>query len=251
MFQSFIYLEVRVLLSSVPGVFISTTEDSAKKDILSVKADFLRKNNSAPKINSVKIEPSTLHRVRTLVEALGGTMTGSSTLERLLGNIQEPPDDRNFTGFSVRAAQGGGLDIMFHQKSKHIKIEEVRVEEDSGHLTRVGGAKPRMDWTYAGCPSIRIRTSSAFELGEEAELFLQELYTLLAYLKVVNPELSEAAVRCNAYVSMAEYPQKPSYTVKLRNLNSFNFVRKAINSELSRQEEILSGGGTVASESRL
>lgn len=114
MFQSFIYLEVRVLLSSVPGVFISTTEDSAKKDILSVKADFLRKNNSAPKINSVKIEPSTLHRVRTLVEALGGTMTGSSTLERLLGNIQEPPDDRNFTGFSVRAAQGGGLDIMFH-----------------------------------------------------------------------------------------------------------------------------------------
>ena len=55
MFQSFIYLEVRVLLSSVPGVFISTTEDSAKKDILSVKADFLRKNNSAPKINSVKI----------------------------------------------------------------------------------------------------------------------------------------------------------------------------------------------------
>jgi len=250
MYQSYVYLETRVLLSAVPGVFVSTAAESAKKDILSAKAVFLKRNNSRSPVGAVSIQPAALHKVAMLARALGGTMLEKSELERLTGSIQEPPDDKEFTGFSVKVATGGDLDIMFHQKAKKIHIEEIRIEEDCGHLTRTGG-KAHMDWTYAGCPSMRLRTSMSFELGEEAELYLHELYTLLAYLKLITGELGESSVRSNAYAALAEYPAKPDYFVKLRNLNSFNFVRKAINSELSRQEEILSSGGKVVSESRL
>jgi aspartyl-tRNA(Asn)/glutamyl-tRNA(Gln) amidotransferase subunit B len=52
-------------------------------------------------------------------------------------------------------------------------------------------------------------------------------------------------------VAIVNYPNPPADFVKLRNLNSFNFVAKAVNAELSRQEKILTGGGSVAPESRI
>ena len=251
MYQTRVYLEVRVLLSAVPGVFIEVELNDGKKGILNAKADFLRRNNSPIQLAKVDIQPSALHKVALFVNAVGGTMLKTGKLEHLTGALPEPPDDKNFTGFSVLVAEGGKLDIMYHQKQKTINIEEIRIEEDRGKLTRTAGKKAKMDWTFAGCPVMRIRTSSVFELGGEAEVFLQELNTLLAYLRLTTGDVQDSGVRCNAYVAMSEYPEEPVYTVKLRNLNSFNFVRKAIDSELSRQESVLSSGSKVSAESRL
>lgn len=251
MYQSRVYLEVRVLLSAVPGVFIAEELNAGKKSILNAKAEFLRKNNSPLRLSKVGIQPSALHKVASFVNAIGGSMLETSVLEHLTGSMPEPPDDKNFTGYSVRVATGGSLNVVYHQKEKSVKIEEIRIEEDRGKLTRVDGKKAKMDWTFAGCPIMRIRTSSVFELGGEAELFLQELNTLLAYLRLTAGDSQDNGVRCNAYVSLCEYPDEPVYSVKLRNLNSFNFVRKAIDSELSRQESVLVSGGSIAEESRL
>jgi len=258
MYKTYIYLEVRVLLSAVPGVFLTESESSGKHDILTAKAEFLKRNNGGAKVLSVAVQPSALHKVVSFVRAVGGQLEEKVFLDHLTGNIPEPPDDRNFTGFSVKVGQGGCLDIMFHQKPKKITFEEVRIEENVGHLVRSSGkngGKARMDWTFAGCPSMRIRTSAVFELGEEAELFLNELYTTLSYLKLVTGDLDEGSIRCNAYVRIADDSaadkSNKDGVVKLRSLNSFNFVREAVNAELSRQEEILSAGGTIKSESRL
>lgn len=251
MFKSYVYLEVRVLLSAVPGVFIAESTDGGPKDILSAKKEFLRKNNSPVSFSAVHVQPSVLHKVSSFVRATGGRMLDEAALERLTGKLPEPPDDRTFTGLSVLVAEGGSMPIDFHQKTKDIYIEEIRVEEDRGRLTRAGGKKAAVDWTYAGCPTMRIRTGCGFELGEEAEIFLEELYTLLTYLKLVSPGAGEASIRSNAYVALAEYPALPDQYVKLRNLNSFNFVRKAINSELSREEDLMSSGGVLQAESRL
>ncbi len=251
MFKSYVYLEVRVLLSAVPGVFIAETGAGGPKDILSAKESFLRKNNSPVSFTSVHVQPSVLHKVSSFVLATGGRMLDESALERLTGKLPLPPDDRDFTGLSLIVAQGGSIPIDFHQRTKDIYIEEIRIEEDRGRLTRAGGKKASIDWTYAGCPTMRIRTACCFELGEEAEIFLEELYTLLTYLKLVSPGAGEASIRSNAYVALAEYPEVPASFVKLRNLNSFNFVRKAINSELSREEEVLGSGGRLEQESRL
>lgn len=250
MYKAYVYLEVRVLLSAVPGVFIENFKDSGKKDILTATSTFLDRNNSKSDADDVRIQPSVLHKAAAFVNATGGKMLSVSELERLTGNIQEPPDDKNFTGYSVKVADTGSIKISFHQKTKEIQLQEIRIEEDRGRITRSGG-KTRMDWTYAGCPVMRIKTNAAIELGEEAEIFLNELYTLLSYLNLTILDNGENFIRCNAYVSLASYPDEPAYFVKIRNLNSFNFVRKAINSELTRQEEIFSSGGKLVSESRL
>ena len=251
MYKSYIYLEVRVLLSAVPGVFLFTNSTQRASDILTAKENFIEKTFIKEKFDKVQILPSVLRKASAFVTATGGTLLKASSLQKLTAFIPQPPDDREYTGSSVKIATGGSIDIVFHQKAKRIALEEIRIEEDCGHLTRSGNTKPHMDWTYAGCPVLRIRTANDLEVGEEAELFLQELYTIMSYLKLPLGELGENSLRCNAYTALAEYPQKPSYIVKLRNLNSFNFVRKAINSDISRQEDVLTSGGTVQSESRL
>ena len=206
MYQSFVYLETRILLAPVASVFV--------KD-----------------------------------RALGCSIPDTAVIEHLTGNLPEPPAGKKISGYSVKVAEGGSLDIMFHSRPKTIHVEEVRLEEDSGHMTHADG-QTRMDFTWAGSPSIRLRTTPAFELGEEAELFLNELRRLTQYLSLVNREVSEGSIRSNAFVALSKYPELP-IDVKLRNLNSFNFVRKAVNFELTRQENILSSGGIIASESRL
>lgn len=250
MLKPVIYLEVRVILSAIPGVFNTNSNIPEAKDILTAKANFQERTTSLESISSATVQTAPLRKVSTLIQALGGKINKNIELEKLTAAFQEPPDDKDFKGFSVRVGHGGTLDIMFHHKLKTIPIEEYRLEESIGHLTRSGG-KIHMDWTYAGCPCLRIKTAPVFELGEEAELFLQELRTVMAYLKLSTGELGDASFRCNAYTALQEYPKKPSYVVKLRNLNSFNFVRKAINNEISRQENLISSGTKIESESRL
>jgi aspartyl-tRNA(Asn)/glutamyl-tRNA(Gln) amidotransferase subunit B len=151
------------------------------------------------------------------------------------------------------------MDIRFHRRKKRIRIDEIRIEEDAGRLIRRGNSGvqgPYMDYSSAGLPSLRLRTAADFEIGEEAEVFLSDLRRRIQYLGILRQGSAsqvpwESLIRCNAYVAIAPYPQTPDYFVKLRNLNSFNFVYKAVNAELSRQEEILTNGGAVMSESRI
>ena len=225
MYQSFIFLEVRILLSDEQGVFERTGENA----------------------ENISVKKSVLEKIGSLSRAFGAVLRTKCTVEKITGNVPLPLDSKETALWSLPIADGGSLDIMFHQKAKTVKIEEMRLEEDCGRLTHSAG-KSEMDFSNAGAPSLRLRTTQAFELGEEAELFLEELSSLLRYLGL---SYGEKAIRCNAYVSLAEYPKKPEHFVKLRNLNSFNFVREAINAETSRQMNILSCGGEVMEESRL
>jgi len=223
MYQSHVYLEVRILFSSSKNVF----------------------KNSIP----FSVDSNVLKKVHTLASALNCKWNEQPFLEKQISN-QNLPSDLNLTGFSLSVAKNGYFDIEFHSRKKAIRIEEIRLEEDTGRLTHCDG-KTKMDYSYAGMPSIRIKTTGNIELGEEALIFLEGIRRLLQYLQLTEDIPLDNAIRCNAYVALSKYPDLPNYYVKLRNLNSFNFVRKAINSELSRQEDILVSGKSVLSESRI
>jgi aspartyl-tRNA(Asn)/glutamyl-tRNA(Gln) amidotransferase subunit B len=201
--------------------------------------------------------PEALHKGYILVRGLGGVPGRHVAYERKHG-VTRPAARPAISRLSLKLGTGAFIDIMFHRRRKRIRIGEIRLEEDAGRLIRAhqGNMEARMDYSRAGIPSLRIRTEDDFEIGEEALVFLAELRRRLQYLEILPavfpPELPlESVVRCNAFVALATYPEKPSVHVKLRNLNSFNFVLKAVNTELSRQEKILSAGGNVTSESRL
>lgn len=227
MYQSFVYVETRIQLAAVESVFI--TDDSTKK---------------------ISIEPSVRQSVYTLAKALGCRISIISDIEKINTPLPEIQNGKKINGYSIKIAEKGAMNLMFHSHRKTIKIEEVRIEEDLGRLTHANG-KTRMDYSFAGNPSIRIKTAPSFELGEEVHIFLEELRRLTQYLNLENTKQKDSYIRCNAYVALSKYPQLPDYYVKLRNLNSFNFARKAVNHELTRQENMISAGEKIRSESRL
>jgi len=240
MYQSRVFLEVRIL--------VSTTEKAFCVCHIGTKAGtcpVCRKETGANPV----INPQAARRAYTLAHALDCTLAETAPYERPTGSPSLPAQ-YSLSGASVKIGADGFMDIEFHRRKKRIAIQEVRIEEDAGRLTHVNG-KTKMDYAQAGAPNIRIRTGADFELGEETEIFLTELRRRIQYMGILKGVPLESVIRCNAYVSLARFPAEPDYTVKIRNLNSFNFARKAINAELHRQEEILTSGGTVVSESRL
>jgi aspartyl-tRNA(Asn)/glutamyl-tRNA(Gln) amidotransferase subunit B len=207
---------------------------------------------AAPALNAAAARKACL-----LIRGLGGTVLKDVSYERNLNAPSLPPAYR-LSRLSAKLGTDCFLDIMFHRRQKRIGIPELRLEEDFGRLIRLGkepGAA-YMDYSRAGMPLLRLKTSPDLEIGEEAEVFLGDLRRRLQYLELIpaapGAKVSwETVIRCNAYVALVSYPEVPNQYVKLRNLNSFNFVSRAVNAELSRQEEIVINGGTVPPESRI
>ncbi|MDR2143598.1 MAG: glutamyl-tRNA amidotransferase, partial [Treponema sp.] len=243
MLKSHISLEVRILL---------------------LAAGEARNGAGTPAFVNSAVNPLAARKACLLIRSLGGLIPKEAPYERSLGTpaIPEGADGKPIAALSRLSLKlgEGVLDINFHQRKKRIVITEIRLEEDTGRLVHSGKGdrgQTYMDYSRAGMPSLRIRTAPDFELGEEAKVFLSELRRRIQYLEIL-PLLSgsqniplESLIRCNAYVAIAPYPDPPANYVKLRNLNSFNFVLKAVNMELSRQEEIITQGGTVVAESRI
>ncbi|MDR2662805.1 MAG: asparaginase domain-containing protein [Treponema sp.] len=206
--------------------------------------------------------PPGVQKAYLLIRNLGGKVLTEVPFERNLSLFH--PDTAHpevplpeLSALSLKLGAEAYLDIMFHRRKKRIRISEIRLEEDAGRLIRPvrnGAPETRMDYSTAGMPSLRLRTESDFEIGEEAGVFLSALRRRIQYLELFEgtaPGNPEAQIRCNAYVALAPYPEKPETFVKLRNLNSLNFVWKATNAELSRQEELLAEGKKITGESRL
>lgn len=240
MYQSHVFLEVRILVSTNEKAFCSCYIGNKSGTCPICR----RENESYPIIN-----PQAARNAYILSHALDCSLAEKAIYERPKGS-PSLPSQYSLSGASIKIGENGYMDIEFHRRKKRINIKEVRIEEDAGRLTHING-ETKMDYEQAGAPNIRIRTDANFELGEESEIFLTELRRRIQYMGLLKGIPLESVIRCNAYVSLARFPDAPDYSVKLRNLNSFNFARKAINAELHRQEEILTSNGTVISESRL
>jgi aspartyl-tRNA(Asn)/glutamyl-tRNA(Gln) amidotransferase subunit B len=237
-YKSYISLEIRILLLTGTKTFCSCDPGAS--------CPVCREEGGQPVLN-----PLAARKACLLIRGLGGEIPREIPYERNL-NIPVLPEDADprpaLSRLSIKLGEGI-MDINFHRRKKRIRITEIRLEEDAGRLIHRAD-RTFMDYSRAGMPSLRIKTAADFEIAEEAEVFLSDLRRRILYLEINGGSL-ENLIRCNAYVAIASYPDPPEDFVKLRNLNSFNFVFKAVNAELSRQEEIITHGGTVVNESRI
>ena len=242
MYKSHIALEARILLSTDVKTFCScAVGDEGRVAACPVC------RGEAGAVPALNVDAA--RKAYFAVRALACEIVKDPGYERNF-NTPEMPEEHALSRLSLKIGTNGWMDIAFHRRKKRIRIAEIRVEEDAGRLTHSGN-QTRMDYANAGMPSLRIRTEADFEIGEEAEVFLSDLRRRIQYLEIIPGVHLESVIRCNAHVAIAAYPEDPTDFVKLRNLNSFNFVRKAVNVELGRQEDILSNGGSIVPESRI
>lgn len=147
-------------------------------------------------------------------------------------------------------ARNGWIEIEIDGEKKKIGIELIHLEEDAGKLIHTDDGS-LVDYNRQGTPLIEIVSRPDIRSPEEAYLYLTKLKSIIQYTGVSDVKMEEGSLRCDANISLRPVGQEEFGTkIELKNLNSFNFVREALEYEEKRQAKILSEGGSLEPETR-
>jgi Asp-tRNAAsn/Glu-tRNAGln amidotransferase B subunit (PET112 homolog) len=104
----------------------------------------------------------------------------------------------------------------------------------------------------AGTPLLEIVTEPDMQSADEVVDYLKTLRDILVYLDVCDGNMEEGSLRCEPNLSLRPVGQQAFGTkVELKNINSFKFVKDAIEYEIKRQTKVLNDGGKIYQETRL
>ena len=167
------------------------------------------------------------------------------------------PKGYQISQFELPVCEHGWLDIDLESgNSKRIGITRAHMEEDAGKLMH--GDKPEtagsslVDLNRACTPLLEIVSEPDMRSSDEAIAYLKKLHQIVVYLGVCDGNLEEGSFRCDANVSVRPYGQQEFGTrAELKNINSFRFIKQAIEYEVERQIDLIEAGGKVIQETRL
>ena len=145
----------------------------------------------------------------------------------------------------------GHLNIETQAGAKRVRIERIHMEEDAGKNVHMTGYSV-VNLNRAGVPLVEIVSSPDMRTSEEAGAYLRALYAVVTYLGICDGNMQEGNFRCDANVSvMPKGAAKFGTRAEIKNVNSFRFVEKAIDFEITRQIDLVQSGGKVVQETRL
>jgi aspartyl-tRNA(Asn)/glutamyl-tRNA(Gln) amidotransferase subunit B len=150
--------------------------------------------------------------------------------------------------------EDGSLEVMLEDGTrKTIGITRAHLEEDAGKsLHEDFHGLSGIDLNRAGTPLLEIVSEPDMRSAKEAVAYMKKIHTLVRYLEICDGNMQEGSFRCDANVSVRPKGQAEFGTrAEIKNLNSFRYVERAINYEVDRQIELITGGGTVVQETRL
>jgi aspartyl-tRNA(Asn)/glutamyl-tRNA(Gln) amidotransferase subunit B len=164
------------------------------------------------------------------------------------------PKGYQISQYELPVVHHGSLDIVLDDGAiKTIGITRAHMEEDAGKsLHEDFHGMTGIDLNRAGTPLLEIVSEPDMRSAKEAVTYMKKLHTLVRYLEICDGNMQEGSFRCDANVSIRpKGEQRLGIRAELKNLNSFRFVERAIDYEITRQIEVLEGGGQVVQETRL
>ncbi|MBE6548802.1 MAG: Asp-tRNA(Asn)/Glu-tRNA(Gln) amidotransferase subunit GatB [Ruminococcaceae bacterium] len=158
------------------------------------------------------------------------------------------PKGYQISQYDEPLCEQGGLEIAAESGEKRIRITRIHMEEDAGKLIHEGN-DTLIDCNRCGVPLIEIVTEPDIRSPEEAVAFLKKLRSILVYAGVSDCRMNEGSMRCDVNLSVRKLGESTLGTrTEIKNLNSFAFTAKAIESEYARQTEVLENGGIIEQE---
>ncbi|WP_141621392.1 Asp-tRNA(Asn)/Glu-tRNA(Gln) amidotransferase subunit GatB [Myxococcus sp. AB036A] len=185
--------------------------------------------------------------------ALECTIRPTSVWSRKNYFYPDLPKGYQITQFDQPICEHGRLVIDTPQGEKAIRILRIHMEEDAGKSVHdAGGGQSLVDLNRAGVPLLEIVSQPDLRDADEAVEYLKAMRDVLVYLGVNDGNLEEGSFRCDANVSvMPKGSTTFGQRCELKNLNSFRFLKQAIEYEIARQVDVIESGGKVVQETRL
>jgi aspartyl-tRNA(Asn)/glutamyl-tRNA(Gln) amidotransferase subunit B len=174
--------------------------------------------------------------------ATGCTIHETSVFARKNYFYPDLPKGYQISQFDRPLATGGSIG--------GVRITRIHMEEDAGKLIHAGEVS-LVDLNRAGTPLIEIVSEPDIRSSAEADAYLTRLRQILMYADVCDGNMEEGSLRCDANVSIRRAGSNLGTRTEVKNVNSFRFLRNAIDFEIERQIGVLESGGTVVQETRL
>ena len=163
------------------------------------------------------------------------------------------PKGYQISQFELPICEHGWMDIETEELGqKRVGITRIHMEEDAGKLLHNEGNSSSVDLNRACTPLLEVVSEPDMRSSDEAIAYLKQLHQIVVYLGICDGNLEEGSFRCDANVSIRPWGQKELGTrSELKNLNSFRFIKQAIEYEVERQIDVIDDGGKVVQETRL
>jgi aspartyl-tRNA(Asn)/glutamyl-tRNA(Gln) amidotransferase subunit B len=160
------------------------------------------------------------------------------------------PKAYQISQFDKPIGEHGWIEIEVNGYTKRIGITRIHLEEDAGKLSH-GNGYSLVDYNRQGTPLVEIVSEPDIRTADEAYAYLEKLKSIIQYTGVSDCKMEEGSLRCDANISIRPVGQEEFGTkTELKNLNSFNFVRKGLEYEEKRQREVVTAGGIIDQETR-
>jgi len=184
--------------------------------------------------------------------AINATINLESKFDRKNYFYPDLPKGYQISQFALPIVENGYLDIPVADGEKRIGVTRIHIEEDAGKSMHEGlDGVSHIDLNRSGVPLMEIVSEPDMRSADEAVAYLKQLHQLIRFLEVSGADMEKGQFRCDANVSVRRFGEPLGTRAELKNLNSFRFIKQAIDYEVARQIELIEDGGEVVQETRL
>jgi len=195
---------------------------------------------SLPVLNKAAVEKAVL-----LAKAMNSEIRGESFFDRKNYFYPDLPKGYQITQFDQSIAFGGYIDLPMDGYVRRVTIEKLHLEEDAGK-TKHNGGEWMVDFNRCGVPLVEMVTAPDLRTADEAAEYLKRLRQILKWLNISEANMEKAHLRADANVSIRLKGEDILNTkTEIKNVNSIEAVRTAINVEVKRQIKEVEAGREI------